>query len=133
MFLYSCNLMNVNMYEWRMHCEAPWAYCWKRRYNKYYYYYYYYWCQSLGSIGRVVSEKNGNRQTHRQTNIHFENRRPYRNRISNIEYHYRIGGLINNNNINKQRLVYQNKRQFHFKIHKNNWISRVAWVLHEYS
>ena len=34
-------------------------------------------CQSLGSIGRVVSEKNGNKQTNRQTNIHFENRRPY--------------------------------------------------------
>ena len=34
-------------------------------------------CQSLGSIGRVVSEKNGNRQT----NIHFENRRPYRDRL----------------------------------------------------
>ena len=42
------------------------------------------WCQSLGSIGRVVFEKNGNRQTHRQTNIQFENRRPYRNRISSI-------------------------------------------------
>ena len=26
------------------------------------------WCQSLGSIGRVVSEKNGNRQTNKQTN-----------------------------------------------------------------
>ena len=24
------------------------------------------WCQSLGSIGRVVSEKNGNRQTDKQ-------------------------------------------------------------------
>ena len=28
------------------------------------------WCQSLGSIGRVVSEKNGNRQTDKQTNKH---------------------------------------------------------------
>ena len=56
------------------------------------------WCQSLGPIGRVVSEKNGNIHTtiHTdiQTNIHFENRRPYR--ISNIpmEVEYRIGGLI---------------------------------------
>ena len=38
-------------------------------------------CQSLGSIGRVVSEKNGNRQTNKQTHIHFENRRPYRDRL----------------------------------------------------
>ena len=58
------------------------------------------WCQSLGSIGPVVSEKNGNIHTnihtYKQTNIHFENRRPYRNRISNIpvEIENRIGGLI---------------------------------------
>ena len=50
-------------------------------------------CQNLGSIGREVFEKNGNKQTDRQTNIYLENRRPYR--ISNIaiEIEYRIGGL----------------------------------------
>ena len=67
------------------------------------------WCQSLGSIGPVVSEKNGNIHTHRQTNIHFENRRPYRNRMSNIpiDIEYRIGGLTYKCQLNAE-LIYIN-------------------------
>ena len=43
------------------------------------------WCQSLGSIGRVVSEKNGNRQTNPQTyTLKTEDPIEIEYRISNI-------------------------------------------------
>ena len=43
------------------------------------------WCQSLGSIGRVVSEKNGNRQTDKHTyTLKTEDPIEIEYRISNI-------------------------------------------------